>query len=530
MDTNTQKTELFALLFDASSIQQYIFGSNRLKENIGASYNVSHKLFQGCLLTELKEIFSESDIVDWEDLEGLKMATQTDLQVEVGYIGGGSALVFLREKSKMEELAKKYAKRILLAFPGIRLTIGHAATTVSEVNENLPELFQRLSETVKGSKQESYTRTTLPKQGIVQDCPSTNFAADTWSDSEKKWLSQVAVSKLCSAQDANEKLKTDYLGKCGSEEKQRSLATRFDFPLELEMMGQPDDKGYIAVIHLDGNGIGSRFKKCQTLAAFRKLSKDMREAANDALYKVVLKLRIEMEGEDLRKDFSLKTKDQDDYYLPLRPLFVGGDDIVLISEGRIGIWVAENYIRCFNDLMNQKLGVEEGEQAVVCCAGVAIVKTKYPFFRAYHLSEELMRSAKKVSRDKHASWVDFLVSSTGFNGDLEDIREDHYQMGEEKLYHGPYHLADGEIGDSKPDDGLDNLKRGISIFRNKEKWPRNKVMELRDVLTQAQSSRDYFHEFLKARGIELPCCKNPSTRHHMDMIELLEFYPQKLLS
>lgn len=49
-----------------------------------------------------------------------------------------------------------------------------------------------------------------------------------------------------------------------------------------------------------------------------------------------------------------------------------------------------------------------GEQLTVA-AGVAIVKTHYPFARAYELSEALCKSAKRLSRD--VSTLDWHVGN-----------------------------------------------------------------------------------------------------------------------
>jgi len=67
-----------AILFDTMSIQQYVFGSNKLKDNLGASYIVEH------IYDYLKE---KSD------------ANPNDL--EIGYIGGGNALVFIISEEKL---------------------------------------------------------------------------------------------------------------------------------------------------------------------------------------------------------------------------------------------------------------------------------------------------------------------------------------------------------------------------------------------------------------------------------------------
>jgi len=51
--------EVTAVLIDTVSIQKFIFSSNRLKENLGASYLVE-QIYQGMLTQALEEVFGHS--------------------------------------------------------------------------------------------------------------------------------------------------------------------------------------------------------------------------------------------------------------------------------------------------------------------------------------------------------------------------------------------------------------------------------------------------------------------------------------
>ena len=59
-----------AILFDTLSIQNYVFGSNKLKENLGASFLV-------------------------ENVYKVLITKEKEQKLKVGYIGGGNALVFI---------------------------------------------------------------------------------------------------------------------------------------------------------------------------------------------------------------------------------------------------------------------------------------------------------------------------------------------------------------------------------------------------------------------------------------------------
>jgi hypothetical protein len=208
--------------------------------------------------------------------------------------------------------------------------------------------------------------------------------------------------------------------------------------------------------------------------------------------------------------------------LPIRPMLVGGDDVVFVCEGRLGVYLAERYIQYFCNEMNRDRH-PQGEK-VAACAGIAIVKTKYPFFRAYSLAEALMRKAKEDSRSNKDSWLAFMVSSSGFSGELDEILEQQYSIGNIDFYGGPYRLNPG-------DNTIASLKHGVKHFQ--DHWPRNKVMELRDMMKRPQDAQDFFMESIKARALQLPenekAIKSTNYGKYMDMIEMMAFYPPILL-
>ena len=79
---------------------------------------------------------------------------------------------------------------------------------------------------------------------------------------------------------------------------------------------------------------------------------------------------------------------------PIRPIIMGGDDITFVSPGKLGIYFAEIFMKEFSEKE-----VSDGEK-LSSCAGVAITKTKYPFYRGYQLAEGLCSNAKKMARKK----------------------------------------------------------------------------------------------------------------------------------
>jgi hypothetical protein len=92
--------------------------------------------------------------------------------------------------------------------------------------------------------------------------------------------------------------------------------------------------------------------------------------------------------------------------LPIVPLVLGGDDLTVLCEGYSALAFTRLYLTAFeeqtakSDLWDSIIA-QIADKVMGCyrlssCAGVAIIKPHFPFYSAYELSEQLLRSAKKV--------------------------------------------------------------------------------------------------------------------------------------
>ena len=70
-----------AILFDTTSIQQYVFGSNKLKDNLGASYIIEH-------------------IYDYL-IDKTKIGKP---QLSIGYVGGGTPCFLPTQQKQLRRL------------------------------------------------------------------------------------------------------------------------------------------------------------------------------------------------------------------------------------------------------------------------------------------------------------------------------------------------------------------------------------------------------------------------------------------
>ncbi|MBD2311102.1 hypothetical protein H6G20_05315 [Desertifilum sp. FACHB-1129] len=527
-------------ILDTTGIQSYVFNSNRLRENIGASHLV-HEATNNWI-TEISQ--------------------DTYLKAEVIYAGGGNALLLFPSMNSAIEFTKNLSERILREASGINLVAAHREFDWE--NESLHDVIQCLmKDDIEQAKQQRVPSSPLLGLGVTATCNSTQLPAVDNSDRHIRYDDGEETDSYLISTEASQKLEA---AKRAEERLQELFKKIFDFnvyqfPKRTDQLGRSEGSlSYAAVIHADGNGMGKRFREYGEKLArqnlddpaksnqayvdgIREFSKTVNEAGENALREVAKFVEASIEEGNVKGElgeFSLKSSKKM-LYLPFRPLVYGGDDVTFICDGRIGIELAAVYL---NALENQQIADEE---TLYACAGVCVVKTHYPFARAYQLSEELCREAKKHVKDNKSSdpdgfsALDWHLAASGLSGSISDIRDREYQVkvdGTTKhLQMRPVRLHQNDY-DWRTWGGLTKV---ISQFQQGDGWEgrKNKVLALRQVLRQG--TREAVQDFLRNYAIKnqrLPAYPEQSGQAeqlasggwlnkycgYFDAIEAMEFY------
>lgn len=488
-----------AILFDTMSIQQYVFGSNKLKDNLGASYIVEH-------IYEYLEKKSEDNPKD----------------IEIGYVGGGNALVFTTSKDKAKEIVEEYTTELLYLFPGVSLAVAIKENFRNdEINysHDIKELFKILAE----NKGKYMPVNTISSHGITDICRFSSLSVEK-IDKYGNLISSSTASKRI-----HEKIARDQ----EEELLKEANLDNYCFPDELDDLGQKKgEDSHIAIVHIDGNGFGEVFRNLRSVNATKELSDQVKYAVRSAFLHTLKEYKTyktELES-NLTLQFC-KKEDGIKKILPIRPIVLGGDDVTFVCHGKLGIWFAEKFMEDFNS--NTFTDVDCKVEQFSCCAGIAIVKTKYPFYRAYQLAEDLCSSAKKLNKEKGGNWIDFQFAYSGLGNTLEEVRKLYYQdlSGINKLHKRPYCIDNLSYVHS-----FKELKAFADLLLHT--LPHSKVKDLREILTSDIESQKAFIEHLKHQHIEFKekLCYEPDSAEVLlnhpffDMIELLEIYPTNLLN
>jgi len=500
----------YDLFVDLRAIQNYIFSSNKLKDNIGASYIVSTLLNK----VEGKDLCKNSS----GDIKSDSGSENNE--EEKGFCGGGNLYLQCKTEDEAKNIVRNLSKRIFEKAPGLSF---NAVILKAEEEKDFSYRMQRLYQKMAEEKRTHHQITTLPSYGINAQCSAGPLSAQYLDNSEgsRKYISEVVQVKRIAAKRAESEFKDKY---------KEALGDDFEPTDEfLKISPLKGEDSHIAVVHIDGNGIGAIFSTLKTLSDYQefsnKLNNDMQQALRETIKILEDKIR---KGE---WDYNYKTVNEQNilkYILPLRPIYIGGDDITFVCEGRLGIELSCIFIEEVQKLLNR--------DDVSFCAGVAIAKTNFPFFQIYKAADALCRSAKnKRLQDikeevakKSDSYIDFHMINSSVYSNLEKVRKIQYTSisGKNILYYRPYKLSE--------------MKKQIENAKNFARtWPNSKLAKFREVLYKSKDELTAFKQDINTK-INLPLFYDgfqdfansddfffDNKTIFLDIIELIDLLPEE---
>ena len=556
-----------ALLFDTRSIQRYIYSGDRLRTNVGASYIVDRLFFDVLIKDVLKPMFPEDRFAVEDDAwNPTADATQPWTEMKsccVAYIGGGNALLLFDSSmpDRRNEVVEKFTRKLLVKRPGLK--VGAAAGKLEQIGDKLnQDDIDKLYLKLKENQNRIFPTVNVPYTGLTLSCEINGEAAnfcDTAGvvrkrEGEVRFYSQEAAVKAKIAAGANDNLRDRFNDKI-FKKKNFSGLTDFDFPMEVEKLGQKEGENYFAIVHVDGNNMGLKFRKCTGLIERRILSREIRRKTEGAFAELLAKIIRMKDAGGFDGVLDLKEN-----FLPIRPLIIGGDDVTFFCPAQTAI--------LFTKTLMENLFAETPEDApehltkpisrrMDACAGIAILPTKYPFFRGYELAEQLCDAAKKSMRElaqsqsdsaddlRGSSWLDFAILHGEQAPTLEQIRSTEYRGARgSNLHFGPYRVCNAEAPYKR--DRLHNLENLLActtqFLKGKKKRPplmaNNKIKELRGILQRGQDDAKKFLQHLERQQQHLPdvpdwdnfletLWHNGATPY-VDAIELMDFYDEEV--
>jgi hypothetical protein len=528
-------------LLDTTGIQDYIFASNRLQENIGASELVyratSLWAFDALEKAKLSHNIKNPYSLEWEFTDAA-IESDPNLQAEVIQAAGGNTVILFRDDKKSREFVRVLTLRLLKEAPGLTVLAQHL-NDFDFSSAKLSDARKILEASMREHKLARLPSAPTLGLGVTAMCDSTGLAAVNTLDGslmvegkpEPIGLEGEDKTTLVSSETA---AKRAWRGQANGRLRSwlKLSADDFDFPYDLEKIGRvKGDESYVAVIHADGNKMGEKVKAVaqaveqkfagqppqkinrEYILAMREFSQKVNDASLAALQSVVHLTVQAVKNEVI--PFETNKRNNNKPYLPLRPLVFGGDDVTFVCNGSIGVTLAAAYLESFHEEAKSR-GLD-----LHASAGVSIVKMHYPFARAYKLSEELASSAKSLTRETDCSALDWHFAQSGLSGSLDGIRDREYTVKAGKLHLRPLTL-----------DKWNQVESVIDEF-NGDYWgeKHNKVLGLREPLRVGPQMVEKYRQDFELN--ELPKFAGLNVRingwlgrvcYYFDAIELLDHH------
>ena len=284
---------------------------------------------------------------------------------------------------------------------------------------------------------------------------------------------------------------------------------KYSFIRDNNIFSKADDSNFIAVVTIDGNAMGKRVAEIY----------DSNTGSWDGCIET---LRRFSEGTDriFRETFcqmcdGLVSKYGDTAFsgneILLRPVILAGDDVCFITKGNFGLFCAESFLK----LLSEKDIPCAENIKFSACAGVAVVHSKFPFHKAYDISEELLGNAKRfgssISIGGEISAMDWHIEYGQLKDSVSEIREDY--LTEDGIITGiPTHLELRPVAVTAPNKFNEAVRKATLGFRtpdfifaladslrNEGTIPRSKLKGLRGALKQGETESRFY---LKNRKIE----------------------------
>lgn len=461
----------YLVMLQTNSNQPFIFSSPRLREQIGASFEIT-------LLSRWVEEEAKC-LLKAEDLPNTFWVSDSSGKVIVRFTGHDDA-----PESHARALIREVTLRALTDAPGLDVTGVFIATGTDEVQPKDLERLDREFSAYSLNRRPALARfpqfpfldradeSALPASAALSEDELDRIReyaggslmvpilsddhgqvpTQTGKDKDRSLSLPSRVKRAWSRSARRLQLREVIARQDSSlsdEEVRDRIGNLNEDPFQLERAFQDvsDEDGAtkplpelssVGVIHIDGNGVGAIMRDLGR--AFDTVDARL-DSLKDAAYQrrdnpcsikddrfqwFVMEVNYRLDGvvnqavaeawqtvDNIADANRLET-------LPVVPVLVGGDDVTVYMDGRYAIPFAEAYIRHYerltgeDDLLRELAVIARAPDPgpLTASAGVAIIGRNFPFHIAYDLAEGLVSRGKRLGKQNGqapCSTIDFHV-------------------------------------------------------------------------------------------------------------------------
>ena len=461
----------YLVMLQTNSNQPFIFSSPRLREQIGASFEIT-------LLSRWVKDKAE-ELLDTKSLPSSFWVSDSSGKVIVRFTEADGD-----PKDLAKRLIREVTLRALTDAPGLDVTGVFVKASSSTVDaddlQKLDRVFLEYSLNRRPAAArfpqfpflERGSESALPASASLGALEFSQESLQPNNFDESSPLSLPSRVKRAFASMSRKQQVDDVkerLAKRGKELKQEpsldptKLAAAFQDGEEFE--DAKDMLSSVGVVHIDGNGVGAIMRDLGSAhseaqeAGVCISADEVHTEPNDALQAFIMVVNKRLD-KAVKDAIALSWYDVQeltpDTVLPIVPVLVGGDDVTVYTDGRFAIPFAEAYIRHYEELTEKdellkQLAVVAGAKEagpLTASAGVAIVGRNFPFHIAYDLAEGLVSRGKKLGKRKGevpCSTIDFHVLRDATVLDPDDTLDEYKGRSQRPFLIGCY--APDRIGD-----------------------------------------------------------------------------------
>ena len=484
----------YLVMLQTNSNQPFIFSSPRLREQIGASFEIT-------LLSR------------WVKKEAEKLLKPKPLPTSF-WVSNSSGKVIVRftddegaPKNLAKQLIREVTLRALTDAPGLDVTGVFIEATFDRVDARDLNKLDRVFLDYSLNRRPAAARfpqfpfleradeSALPASSSLEvlnfSARFTDSLIQPYNHDEGSSLSLPSRVKRALATTSRKMQVEDVNDRLAKHDKKLTKEPLLD-PTKLAAAFQDGEESEdtkdmlssVGVVHIDGNGVGAIMRDLE--CAHRAVQKVGVSTTSDeetteeskGLQSFIMEVNRRLDNvvkDAIALSWYYVQELTPDTVVPIVPVLVGGDDVTVYTDGRYAIPFAEAYIHHYekltkdDDLLSvlaivaggKKTNAPERDQfeiddyiiqnpgPLTASAGVAIVGRNFPFHIAYDLAEELVSRGKKLGKKPGTvpcSTINFHVLRDATVLDPEDTLDEYKGRVQRPFLIGCY--APDRIGDA----------------------------------------------------------------------------------
>jgi len=404
---------MFVYLFEAKSIQSYLFQSGKLKDVISASERLD-RLIDNHPDSVLAKVIQESGLYT-----DLLETNETPGEDAIFFIRckGGAFYAWSYQQAPLLQLRSLWSLAVQQLFPGLRFCDALCSddTLASALQKGHQALASARNLPVLPFPVSSAPCVASARTGFAAIPLSSAAAKEIHYDDDPRIDIDTELHRQCYRflSLRHTPLLNKFSGRGRGSLQDSGLPDNLKFPLDSHDFyctgeGGDADSRDLALIHIDGNGLGKQLRALRQALenqsesdfsrAFRQFSDALATATELAAAEATLTL--------YQKQCQLDQTDSPEY-IAMRPLVLGGDDITLLCRAELALQYAETFCRAFQkhsgrqlqSLHKKYLPAEKNLLPYLTASGgVLYHKMNHPFMLCHHLVEGLCVEAKQLTK------------------------------------------------------------------------------------------------------------------------------------